>query len=113
LRSHYTFSTCVRSFRAASHPPGQAPRSRGRGLSSASNPTASRGRPALQVTGEHREESLEPSGAPRARRARRLRTLRDVRGVGPVHQKPSEQTRERGRDGVPTTRVVRVHIGGV
>ena len=67
----------------------------------------------LLVTGEHREEPLEPSGAPRARRARRLRTLRDVRGVGPVHQKPSEQTRERGRDGVPTTRVVRVHIGGV
>jgi len=52
----------------------------------------------LQVTGEHGEEPLEPSGAPRARRARHLRTLRDSRGVGPVHQKPSEQTGERGRD---------------
>ena len=76
--------------------------------------------------GEFRRVSLSPnevrsirrrSGLSQAAFAARyglnLRTLRDVRGVGPVHQKPSEQTRERGRDGVPTTRVVRVHIGGV
>src|SRR5205823_11084670 len=36
---------------------------------SASNPTASQGRPALQVTGEHREEPLEPP-APRGHAAR-------------------------------------------